>query len=134
MASEKYWTVGLILVIVWLVLNQLVGFIGVEFGIADNAQLILLLIPALASFLVTVGSTKGSVARALMLLLPIATLGPLFHLIGGELGGKTDFPGVAALPSTITIFLMEGSAVVLPGILVGLLWKKYWRSPQRDET
>ena len=127
MATDKHWIAGVIIVTIWLFLDQFRMFYydsRYQDAMSFDPFWSLLLLPAFASFWIAIRSCDRPVNKALSLIVLIATLGPFLHLMGGQLGGKTDFPGVYALPSTVTIWLIEALATVVPGLLAGLLWKR----------
>lgn len=100
MSFDKDWFIGLLLVVIWLAIDQFSPLLTST----SYDHKWLLLLPAAAAFFVTSRSKEKEVIRALTLLVPISLLGSFFLFAYGELGGKTDFPGVGAMSSTIVLF------------------------------
>jgi hypothetical protein len=119
--------VGIAIIVVWLGILQIIAVIQGNQIIDRWLFLVLLLLPITSSILVAYYK-KGRVLQiASVLIALVAVLGPTFDIVGQGVGVTTDFPGVAGLKTTFLIYLFTGFATIIPGVVVGLLFKKFGR-------
>lgn len=126
MAGSHHWLIGVVLVVIWLAALTAISYMQGHQIIESWLFYPLLTLPIAASFLVA-RADEHAVPKALLLVLLIAILGPLFDLVGQRLGTSTDFPGVTGAKVTFFGYLLVGTATVGIGLIAGVLFKKLVR-------
>ncbi len=125
MSHRVIWLLGIGLCLAWLALaGTLDGWMR-SAGVADELRPYAQgLLPASAAFIVTCFAGSYGWLKALLLIFVISVGATLANFIYSALGGPTDFPGMTGVLPHFSIVIVAASAMVAPGVIVGLLARR----------
>jgi hypothetical protein len=127
MIKSHTWIAGIAIIVVWLGMLQIIAVIQGNQIIDRWLFLMLLLLPVTSSVIVAYYEKVHVFRYTTVLIALVAVFGPTFDIVGQRIGVTTDFPGVAGLKTTFWIYLFTGFATIIPGAIIGLLFKKFAR-------
>ena len=124
MRDRFIWLLGTGLCLSWLALaGTFDGWMRAAGFVKELRPYVQGLLPALAALIVTCFGGRAGWLKASLLIGVIAIASTISNFISGELGGRTDFPGIAGALPFFSMMIVIATAMIAPGVLLGLIAK-----------